>query len=77
MRRSNEGVERILVVSAHPDDVDFGVAGSVATWTAAGIDVSYCIVTDGDAGGDDLELPRPRWRASDGWSRRRRRNRWA
>jgi LmbE family N-acetylglucosaminyl deacetylase len=54
----NEGIERILVVSAHPDDVDFGVAGSVATWTASGIDVSYCIVTDGDAGGSDLDLPR-------------------
>ena len=55
---TNEGVERILVVSAHPDDVDFGVAGSVATWTATGIEVSYCIVTDGDAGGSDLELAR-------------------
>ena len=50
--------ERILVVTAHPDDVDFGVAGSVATWTAAGIEVTYCIVTDGDAGGSDVELPR-------------------
>jgi LmbE family N-acetylglucosaminyl deacetylase len=55
---TNEGIERILIVSAHPDDVDFGVAGSVATWTSSGIDVSYCIVTDGDAGGDDLEMPR-------------------
>lgn len=55
---TSEGIERILVVSAHPDDVDFGLAGSVAKWTAEGIDVSYCIVTDGDAGGDDLELPR-------------------
>lgn len=55
---TNEGVERVLVVSAHPDDVDFGVAGSVASWTTAGIEVSYCIVTDGDAGGSDLELPR-------------------
>lgn len=55
---SNEGVERILVVSAHPDDVDFGVAGSIATWTAAGIEVSYCMVTDGDAGGSDLEMSR-------------------
>ncbi|HEY5173837.1 MAG TPA: PIG-L family deacetylase, partial [Acidimicrobiia bacterium] len=41
------GVERVLVVTAHPDDVDFGAAGSVATWTSAGIDVTYCIVTDG------------------------------
>ena len=44
---------RILVVTAHPDDVDFGAAGSVATWTEAGIDVTYCIVTDGAAGSAD------------------------
>lgn len=44
---------------AHPDDVDFGCAGTVATWTDEGHDVSYCIVTDGDAGGSDRTLPRP------------------
>ena len=49
----SDDVERILVVTAHPDDVDFGAAGSVAAWTGRGIDVSYCIVTDGDAGGSD------------------------
>ncbi len=53
------GVERILVVTAHPDDVDFGVAGSVATWVKAGIDVAYCVVTDGDAGGSDRTISRP------------------
>src|SRR5687768_12251806 len=42
---------------AHPDDVDFGSAGTVASWTAAGTEVVYCIVTDGDAGGFD-ETPR-------------------
>jgi LmbE family N-acetylglucosaminyl deacetylase len=42
---------RVLVVGAHPDDIDFGVAGSVATWTDAGFDVAYVVVTDGDAGG--------------------------
>lgn len=51
-------VQRILVVIAHPDDVDFGAAGAVATWTARGIEVSYCIVTDGDAGGADTGIPR-------------------
>jgi LmbE family N-acetylglucosaminyl deacetylase len=51
-------VGRILVVAAHPDDVDFGAAGTVATWTDAGIGVSYCIVTDGDAGGFDPAVPR-------------------
>lgn len=48
----------ILVVTAHPDDVDFGVAGSVARWTDAGAHVTYCIVTDGDAGGFDEAVPR-------------------
>ncbi len=46
-------IERVLVVVAHPDDVDFGAAGTVASWTRVGIDVSYCIVTDGAAGGRD------------------------
>ena len=51
-------IERALVVTAHPDDVDFGAAGTVATMTDAGVDVSYCIVTDGDAGGFDLAMDR-------------------
>jgi LmbE family N-acetylglucosaminyl deacetylase len=49
--------ERVLVVVAHPDDVDFGSAGTIAGWTAAGVEVAYCIVTYGDAGGFD-ETPR-------------------
>jgi LmbE family N-acetylglucosaminyl deacetylase len=52
------GIERVLVVTAHPDDVDFGFAGMVATMTDAGIDVTYCIVTDGDAGGSETGIPR-------------------
>jgi LmbE family N-acetylglucosaminyl deacetylase len=52
------GIERVLVVTAHPDDVDFGFAGSVATMTDAGIEVTYCIVTDGDAGGSETGTPR-------------------
>jgi LmbE family N-acetylglucosaminyl deacetylase len=55
---SDDGVERVLVITAHPDDVDFGAAGSVATWTDAGIAVTYCLVTNGDAGGSDLAQPR-------------------
>jgi LmbE family N-acetylglucosaminyl deacetylase len=52
--------DRILVVTAHPDDVDFGSAGTVATWTDAGATVTYCICTDGQAGGFDLDVPRER-----------------
>jgi LmbE family N-acetylglucosaminyl deacetylase len=51
-------IERVLVVMAHPDDVDFGLGGTVATWTEAGIEVSYCMVTSGDAGGFDPDVPR-------------------
>jgi LmbE family N-acetylglucosaminyl deacetylase len=51
-------VERALVVTAHPDDVDFGAAGTIATWTDQGIEVTYCIVTDGDAGARDHSVDR-------------------
>jgi LmbE family N-acetylglucosaminyl deacetylase len=50
-------VERVLVVTAHPDDVDFGAAGTIAQWTAKGIEVHYCILTNGDQGGFD-DTPR-------------------
>ncbi|HBW20610.1 MAG: PIG-L deacetylase family protein [Streptosporangiaceae bacterium] len=52
-------IGRILIITAHPDDVDFGAAGTVASWTDAGIDVRYAVVTDGDAGGSDASIPRP------------------
>jgi len=51
-------ISRILVIVAHPDDVDFGSAGTIAKWTDAGLEVSYCIVTDGDAGGSDPSVSR-------------------
>ena len=51
-------VARVLVITAHPDDVDFGAAGTIAQWTDAGLQVSYCIVTNGEAGGSDPAVPR-------------------
>jgi LmbE family N-acetylglucosaminyl deacetylase len=51
-------VERVLVVTAHPDDVDFGAAGTVARFCAQGIEVVYCVCTDGDAGGFDPAVDR-------------------
>ena len=54
----DDEVQRALMICAHPDDVDFGAAGTVATWTGAGVEVAYCIVTDGDAGGFDPSVPR-------------------
>lgn len=47
---------RALIVSAHPDDIEFGCAGTVAAWTDAGAEVTYCIVTDGSTGTQDRSL---------------------
>ena len=55
---SDGEVQRVLVIVAHPDDVDFSAAGTIAGWTEAGLEVVYCLVTDGDAGGHDDAVPR-------------------
>ena len=60
-----ERPERILVVAAHPDDADFGVAGTIAGWVRAGSVARLVCCTSGDAGADDaatdpLELARRR-----------------
>lgn len=52
-------IGRALVITAHPDDVDFGAAGTVAWLTDQGVEVTYCLVTDGDAGGFDQTISRP------------------
>jgi LmbE family N-acetylglucosaminyl deacetylase len=41
---------KALVVVAHPDDIDFGMAGTVAALTTAGTEVVYAIATSGEAG---------------------------
>jgi LmbE family N-acetylglucosaminyl deacetylase len=51
-------IKRILFVTAHPDDLDFGAGGTIAQWTAKGIEVFYCICTNGDQGGEDPSVPR-------------------
>ena len=45
--------ERVLVVAAHPDDIEFGAAGTVARWVSEGAQVHYLVVTRGDKGSDD------------------------
>ena len=53
---ADEEIKRILVVMAHPDDCDFGAGGTIAQWTAKGIHVSYCIITNGDQGGEESDV---------------------
>lgn len=47
------GWRRVLAFGAHPDDLDFGAAATVAALTRSGVEVTYCVMTDGDAGGFD------------------------
>ena len=54
----NEAPERLLAIAAHPDDIDFGLGGTIAQLSAAGTEVTYCVITDGDAGGFDPDVPR-------------------
>jgi LmbE family N-acetylglucosaminyl deacetylase len=51
-------IERILFVTAHPDDLDFGAGGTIPQWTDKGIEISYCICTNGDQGGTDPSVDR-------------------
>ncbi len=54
----NESPGRLLAIAAHPDDIDFGLGGTIAQLAAAGTQVTYCVITDGDAGGFDPDVPR-------------------
>lgn len=49
--------ERVLCVSAHPDDSEFGYGATVARLAAAGSEVTYVVVTDGSQGGEDPAVP--------------------
>ena len=42
--------QRALVVAAHPDDIEYGMAAAVAVWTAKGKEVHYLLATRGEAG---------------------------
>ncbi|MEX2256771.1 MAG: PIG-L family deacetylase [Acidimicrobiia bacterium] len=52
---------RALAIGAHPDDVEFGCAATLAKWTGAGADAQLLVLTDGskgswDPGGDPRAL---------------------
>lgn len=51
---------RALIVIAHPDDAEFGAAGTIARWAEAGTEVTYLVVTDGASGSADPEMTRER-----------------
>ena len=53
-------MQRVLCIVAHPDDMEYGASAAVAAWTAAGIEVSYLLLTRGEAGmAEDPEIVAP------------------
>ena len=54
----NDSYSTALVVVAHPDDAEFGFAGTIAKFCVDGMDVYYVMCTDGSHGTSDLEMPR-------------------
>ena len=46
---------RALAIAAHPDDVEFGCGGTLATWAAAGCEIAHLVCTDGSKGSWDPE----------------------
>jgi LmbE family N-acetylglucosaminyl deacetylase len=55
-------VQRAMVVYAHPDDAEFSVAGTVAKWARAGVEITYCMITNGASGSDDPNMTREKLR---------------
>jgi LmbE family N-acetylglucosaminyl deacetylase len=51
-----EKIERVLVVTAHPDDPEFGAGGTIAKLTRDGCRVTYVIVTNGNKGSGDRTM---------------------
>jgi LmbE family N-acetylglucosaminyl deacetylase len=49
-------IERALVVTAHPDDSEFGTGGTVAKLVKDGCEVTYVIVTNGNKGSSDRSM---------------------
>ena len=55
-------IDRAMVIYAHPDDAEFSVAGTVAKWAKAGVEITYCMVTNGASGSQDPEMTREKLR---------------
>ena len=49
-------IDRVMVITAHPDDSEFGAGGTVAKFVKEGREVAYCIVTNGNKGSSDRTM---------------------
>ncbi|MCX6050146.1 MAG: PIG-L family deacetylase [Chloroflexi bacterium] len=56
--KTEEPLNRVMVIAAHPDDPEFGAGGTIAKWAEAGKEIMYVLLTSGDKGSRD-PLVRP------------------
>src|SRR5947199_7791891 len=54
--RMSDPIRRVLVVTAHPDDCEFGAGGTVAKFVKEGKEVALVVVTNGDKGSSDRSM---------------------
>jgi len=50
--------ESAMAIFAHPDDIEFSCAGTMARWAKAGARICYVILTNGDVGIADPDIPK-------------------
>jgi LmbE family N-acetylglucosaminyl deacetylase len=56
MSEAAESLDRVMVIGAHPDDPEFGCAGTMVKWAQAGKKITYVFLTSGDKGSHDPDL---------------------
>jgi LmbE family N-acetylglucosaminyl deacetylase len=56
MSENSEPLDRVMVIAAHPDDPEFGCAGTIVKWAQAGKEITYVLLTSGDKGSHDPDL---------------------
>ena len=49
-------VAQVMVVTPHPDDAEYGVAGTVVRWVSQGKEIVYVVCTNGDKGTSDARV---------------------
>ena len=62
MKFQGIAVKRAMVIYAHPDDAEFGLAGTMAKLAKAGVEITYCMITNGASGSDDPTMTREKLR---------------
>jgi len=56
MSKASDSLDRVMVIGAHPDDPEFGCAGTVVKWAEGGRSITYVLLTSGDKGSADPDM---------------------